>query len=70
MKTSWLGEAPAACDICQRPLKNTFIDGKTKHGPWAIMCPPCHVHHGMGLGEGTGQLYEKAADSKFYKEKG
>ena len=46
----WYGILPKSCDICKRPLKKIFIDGRTKMGPWAIMCNNCFKEHGVGLG--------------------
>ena len=54
----WMGTVPTKCDICERPLKGKFIDGKTSMGPWANMCVSCHSHLGFGLGTGRGQLYD------------
>lgn len=53
----WLGLLPKECDICHHPIKEAFIDGATKFGPWAIMCPKCHSQVGRGLGTGQGQQY-------------
>jgi hypothetical protein len=36
---------------------DSFIDGKTKHGPWAIMTPRSFALYGVGLGIGLGQRY-------------
>lgn len=48
-----------ACDI-HRILKATTVpaavDGRTKSGRWANMCPACFTEHGVGLGTGKGQL--------------
>lgn len=30
-------------------------DAKTTYGPWAYLCVPCFVDHGVGLGTGRGQ---------------
>lgn len=50
--TDVLAERPP-CDICKsRPAA---VDGKTRMGPWAYMCIPCHEVHGVGLGLGRGQ---------------
>ena len=62
MKTDvkkWLGSTPTNCDLCKAPIDNTFVDGKTCYGPWAIMCITCHTQVGCGLGTGKGQKYEK-----------
>ena len=47
------------CDVCKDDIEDTFIDGATTEGPWAIMCPVCHYVYGIGLGIGRGQRYEK-----------
>lgn len=57
-KKCWYGDTPTKCDICQAPITNRFIDGRTQHGPWAIMCSRCHYQNGSGLGLGHGQAYE------------
>lgn len=54
----WLSPIPGKCDLCSKPLVDTFVDGKTSFGPWGIMCRPCHRKHGIGLGLGRGQLYD------------
>lgn len=46
------------CDICQAKNLDTFIDGNTKLGSWANMCPVCHKKYGFGLGTGVGQKYQ------------
>jgi hypothetical protein len=55
----WLGERSTRCDLCRKPIdpSEPFVDGKTKLGPWGIMCRPCHSTKGWGLGLGRGQLY-------------
>lgn len=56
----WHSLRPEACDICSDPFEGDepFIDGKTIHGPWGIMCEACHRIHGVGLGTGRGQKYD------------
>ena len=54
----WSGSI-TKCDICKLPIETKFVDGKTTSGPWAIMCPVCFTLHGVGLGTGLGQRYEK-----------
>lgn len=56
-KKIWCGDAPSNCDICDCKITDTFIDGRTRMGPWGNMCPTCHVSHGIGLGTGKGQKY-------------
>lgn len=54
-----------ACDVCGRTVGTTFVDGKTRHGPWANMCESCHKVHGVGIGTGKGQRYETATMRKI-----
>lgn len=56
-KKVWSGTPPKECDICHRPIKDVFIDGKTPFGAWGFMCPGCHLQYGSGLGTGKGQKY-------------
>lgn len=62
--TRWLGPL-GNCDFCERPLKGfpKFYDAKTQLGPWALMCPDCYAHYGIGLGLGRGQEY--ATDTRL-----
>jgi len=60
--TKWLGQTDK-CDICGEDLhrfvnKQWFVDGKTKMGPWALMCARCFEMYGVGLGVGRGQKYD------------
>jgi len=66
----WAGSTPKQCDICEEDIRDEFTDGKTKQGPWAIMCPRCLARHGLGLGLGLGQKYQKRDDGKFRKIEG
>jgi len=54
----WMGRVPAKCDMCEKPIGDAWVDGKTRMGPWANMCLPCHAKYGVGLGEGRGQMYD------------
>lgn len=50
----------ATCDLCKVDIsKSRFVDGKVRGGPWALMCPECYQHRGMGLGTGLGQMYNE-----------
>lgn len=51
------------------PIVDTFIDGATIRG-WAIMTPASHAEHGMGLGMGKGQKYQKQTDGRWLKVEG
>jgi hypothetical protein len=54
----WNGTIPN-CDFCGT---RGFVDGKTKQGPWAVMCPPCAAAHGIGIGPGIGQEYDRTGE--------
>ena len=67
--SKWLSKAEN-CDICKDALdrfinKMWFVDGKTTSGPWALMCPECFEHYGVGLGSGKGQKYDFATKVKI-----
>jgi hypothetical protein len=66
----WCGTPPKACDICQTPITEEFVDGATRFGPWAKMCPPCHRRNGRVPGTGAGQRYEKVPGGRFKKVAG
>lgn len=59
MTKFWMGSPPVKCDICHKPITDTFIDGATNMGPWANMCPSCYHQFGRGLGQGSGQKYTR-----------
>lgn len=66
----WAG-SPTRCDLCGRPLGESFVDGRTKpRGQWGIMDPGCHAKYGYSLGPGYGQLYEKQEDGRWLKTEG
>jgi len=58
VRNKWFGITPTHCDVCGDTLKDSFIDGRTKTGFWAIMCEACHKEFGVGLGVGKGQKYK------------
>ena len=59
----WLGSKIDKCDLCTDPIKDKFIDGRLSAvKTWAIMCERCFRKHGVGLGIGKGQMYEKQGD--------
>lgn len=70
MTKKWFGNPPEQCDICRADITDTFIDGKTIHGPWANMCPACHKNYGIGLGTGRGQKYTKQGPIDWVKVEG
>ena len=66
----WMGTLKSRDDF-GLTIGSIMIDGKTKHGPWAIMTPSSWKQHGVGkLGTGYGQKYEKQADGRFLKVEG
>lgn len=70
----WTGP-PGECDF-RNPgdglehQMSVFVDGRTKHGPWANMCERCFVKHGVGLGTGSGQKYARQVDGRWLKTEG
>jgi hypothetical protein len=63
----WVGTPETVCNICDRPIDRVFIDGRTRQGPWAIMCPGCAANVGTGLGPARGQRYEQQGDGRWLK---
>jgi len=58
----WKGSAPI-CDFCgEWTAGTTFVDGKTRMGPWALMCERCFSIFGIKVAQGFGQRY--SADTK------
>lgn len=60
--------AASHCDVCGVKINGTCVDGRTRMGPWGLMCLKCHRTHGVGLGVGKGQRYTRRADGTFWKE--
>jgi hypothetical protein len=66
----WQGSVPHKDDF-GRAIKNVFIDGKTRLGPWALMTPVSWKAIGVGsLGLGRGQMYRKQSDGSWLKVEG
>jgi hypothetical protein len=63
------GYPDKACAFCKAPLTTVAIDGATRYGPWAWMCPACFPVRGVGLGTGRGQQFKKVGD-KWLKTAG
>lgn len=62
---------PAVCDFCEAKDAPEYVDGQTKRGPWALMCPLCYARHGIGqLGLGLGQRYAKQESGAYIKVEG
>jgi hypothetical protein len=66
----WIGSKPKTCDLCKEEFSNTFIDGRTIYGVWALMCAKCHEHVGIGLGTGNGQEYQLVEGGDWDKVSG
>jgi hypothetical protein len=66
----WIGSTIGPKDDYGAAITDEFIDGKTKHGPWAILAPITYRRHGVGLGLGRGQRYKKQEDGKWLKVEG
>ena len=65
-KVYWLS-AVNNCDLCGTPHFNVLVDGKTKMGPWALMCLKCHAANGGKLGLGLGQKYQIQPGGRWLK---
>jgi hypothetical protein len=57
---------PDTCDFCRRPIAegDFFVDGQTRDGTLANMCPNCYAEHGTGIGWGIGQLYRNCDEGQ------
>ena len=65
----WAGKIGETDDFGEL-ITDTFIDGKTTIGPWAIMTPASWLRYGVGCGTGKGQRYEKTASGRWLKVEG
>lgn len=62
MTQVWVSPVPDVDDFNDF-IMDEFIDGKTRHGPWAMMTPKSWEFHGIGrLGTGYGQRYKLTHD--------
>ena len=62
---------PTECQITKARLGAVMYDGKTKHGPWAIMGEAAWELYGCGrLGAGFGQKYRRNEAGEFYISEG
>jgi hypothetical protein len=59
MQVTWMGAPPSECDICSHKITSEFYDARTRTGQWGCLCNNCFNSHGVGLGLGKGQHYEK-----------
>lgn len=62
----WGGSEPTHCQLCEKPLKEVFVDCATTVG-WRMACDACHRKHGHGLGVGKGQRYQRLDSGKWLK---
>lgn len=68
----WVSPPPEKCQGCENDIEEVFYDGRTRIGPWALMCPMC-FYLGPGIGQtgtGFGQKYEKQRDGRWLKTEG
>lgn len=68
----WIGDIPETDDF-GLPIDDIFIDGRTCHGPWAIMNPTSWAFRNATNGEfgvGKGQKYKKQEDGRWLKVEG
>ena len=62
---------PTECQITNARLGAVMYDGKTRHGPWAIMGETAWELYGCGrLGAGFGQKYLRNEAGEFYISEG
>jgi len=66
---NWAGIIPLACETCDNALADFFNDGKTKDGPWAIMCDDCLPIYGVGLGVGRGRKFNALGEGVTVSDK-
>lgn len=60
----WCG--PSTCEICHKEPRGFFVDGRTRMGPWALMCASCWKIHGVGeFGKGYAQKYDAQSKEKL-----
>jgi len=59
MQVTWTGAPPSECDVCSHKITAEFYDARTRTGQWGCLCHNCFKSHGVGLGQGKGQHYEK-----------
>lgn len=56
MAKHYIGQPPLVDDFGVF-IRDAFVDGRTKYGPWATMTLESFEVHGVGLGTGKGQKY-------------
>lgn len=64
--TTWIGRAPASCQLCSARIEDGFADARLSYGgQWANMCLGCHKMIGSPVGEGRGQVYRADGSGRF-----
>jgi hypothetical protein len=68
----WSGSEPVQCQMpgCGTKLHGEFVDGKTTHGSWGLLCPRCHRVYGLGGGKGRGPGYRRDGKGRYVKVAG
>lgn len=67
----WIGVVPAKCDLCGKPIRSTFVDGRLRdRSTWGNLDLGCHRTHGVGVGKGMGQVYQRQDNGRWLKTEG
>jgi hypothetical protein len=65
--------APNNCDLCHTEFSmepGTLMYDAAFRGPWGCFCDSCFKKHGMQIGTGKGQKYERREDGSFERVAG
>lgn len=63
-RKKWEGDKPI-CDSCHAENMTRFVDCKTVHGPWAILCRKCYKKIGLPIGQEYVYSFD---DEVYYKD--
>lgn len=66
----WLSDVPAECQVSQRKISDSFVDGNVPGFGWACWHPDVFRDRGGSFGTGRGQLYERQTDGRWLKVEG
>lgn len=66
----WIGEVPVRCQLSNRKIGKTFVDGRLPGGGWASVHPTQFKRIGGKFGADCGQLYEKQPNGRWLKVEG
>lgn len=70
IKKLWLGDKPKKCDVCEKPIGDSFADAVIPAmGVWGIICPECCTEFNVQFSTGRGQMYREEA-GRFIKIQG